>query len=95
MGELRAGFWTEEHEHIEFRYMCGEVEHSGALEEAGVPEADAIIIGPAENLPDGVVSVPHMCISIWQCFGRMLHRASESCLTGCEDSELLRSCPTA
>lgn len=45
---------NEEHEHIEFRYMCGEVEHSGALEEAGVPEADAIIIGPAENLPDGV-----------------------------------------
>ena len=36
--------------------MCGEVEHSGALEEAGVPEADAIIIGPSENLPDGVVS---------------------------------------
>ena len=50
---------NEEHEHIEFRYMCGEVEHSGALEEAGVPEADAIIIGPSENLPDGVVRVAH------------------------------------
>lgn len=40
---------------MEFRYLCGTVDHSGALEEAGVCEADAIIIGPAEDLPDNEV----------------------------------------
>ena len=53
--------------------MCGEVEHSGALEEAGVPEADAIIIGPSENLPDGVVSFATCVTSVWQYIDSMLH----------------------
>ncbi|DBB14997.1 hypothetical protein WJX82_007629 [Trebouxia sp. C0006] len=45
--------WPEDEENdVEFRYLCGNVDHSGALEEAGVCEADAIIIGPAEDLPD-------------------------------------------
>lgn len=49
--------WPEEQEDapVEFRYMCGDVDHSGALIEAGVTEADAIIIGPAEDLPDNEV----------------------------------------
>lgn len=37
--------------------MCGDVDHSGALIEAGVTEADAIIIGPAEDLPDNEVAL--------------------------------------
>ena len=48
--------WPEDEENgVEFRYLCGNVDHSGALEEAGVCEADAIIIGPAEDLPDNEV----------------------------------------
>ncbi len=48
--------WPEDQENgVEFRYLCGNVDHSGALEEAGVCEADAIIIGPAEDLPDNEV----------------------------------------
>lgn len=46
--------WPEDDQDnsVEFRYLCGNVDHSGALEEAGVTEADAIIIGPADDLPD-------------------------------------------
>lgn len=40
---------------MEFRYLCGNTDHSGALEEAGVLEADAIIIGPADDLSDNEV----------------------------------------
>ena len=48
--------WPEdENNGVEFHYLCGNVDHSGALEEAGVCEADAIIIGPAEDLPDNEV----------------------------------------
>ncbi len=52
----RVQNWPEdENNAVEFRYLCGNVDHSGALEEAGVCEADAIIIGPAEDLPDNEV----------------------------------------
>ena len=40
---------------VEFRYLCGNTDHSGALEEAGIIEADAIIIGPADDLSDNEV----------------------------------------
>ena len=54
--------WPDEQDGatVEFRYMCGDVDHSGALVEAGVTEADAIIIGPADDLPDNEVS--HYCV---------------------------------
>ena len=44
--------------------MCGDVDHSGALVEAGVTEADAIIIGPADDLPDNEVSLS--CCNMWK-----------------------------
>lgn len=50
---------------MEFRYLCGNPDHSGALEEAGVIEADAIIIGPADDLSDNEVRrllLYHTCI---------------------------------
>ena len=42
--------------------MCGDVDHSGALIEAGITEADAIIIGPADDLPDNEVAP---CLVSW------------------------------
>lgn len=49
--------WPEDNDQteVEFRYLCGNTDHSGALEEAGIMEADAIIIGPADDLPDNEV----------------------------------------
>ncbi|KAL3158654.1 hypothetical protein ABBQ32_011397 [Trebouxia sp. C0010 RCD-2024] len=46
--------WPEDDDQteVEFRYLCGNTDHSGALEEAGIMDADAIIIGPADDLPD-------------------------------------------
>ena len=50
--------WPEDVDNqVTFRYLCGNVDHSGALEEAGVTDADAIIIGPADDLPDNEVSM--------------------------------------
>lgn len=45
----------DENTGVEFRYLCGNTDHSGALEEAGIIEADAIIIGPADDLSDNEV----------------------------------------
>lgn len=45
----------DEKNEVEFRYFCGNTDHSGAMEEAGVLEADAIIIGPADDLSDNEV----------------------------------------
>ena len=51
---------------VEFRYLCGNTDHSGALEEAGVLEADAIIIGPADDLSDNeVCSLNYCCQQGW------------------------------
>lgn len=49
--------WPEDDDQteVEFRYLCGNPDHSGALEEAGIMDADAIIIGPADDLPDNEV----------------------------------------
>ena len=57
MADVCMQNWPEEGDEgpVEFRYLCGSVDHTGALEEAGVTEADAIIIGPAEDLPDNEV----------------------------------------
>lgn len=60
--------WPEDDEmnSVEFRYLCGNTDHSGALEEAGVLEADAIIIGPADDLSDNeVCSLNHGCQQGW------------------------------
>lgn len=57
--------WPEDDDQteVEFRYLCGNTDHSGALEEAGIMDADAIIIGPADDLPDNEVlpAVSHIC----------------------------------
>ena len=49
--------WPEDGDQngVEFRYLCGNTDHSGALEEAGITDADAIIIGPADDLSDNEV----------------------------------------
>ena len=53
---------------VEFRYLCGNTDHSGALEEAGVLEADAIIIGPADDLSDNEVrGFALTCLVIVEC----------------------------
>lgn len=62
--------WPEDEDNaVEFRYLCGNVDHSGALEEAGVTEADAIIIGPADDLPDNEVCMQtlHAMQSVFRC----------------------------
>ena len=63
--------WPEDEDNqVTFRYLCGNVDHSGALEEAGVTDADAIIIGPADDLPDNEVSL--------HCLAGITHKAENS-----------------
>ena len=64
----------DETNEVEFRYLCGNTDHSGALEEAGIIEADAIIIVPADDLSDNEVrqslsllTLFHSCACIKTC----------------------------
>ena len=56
---------------VEFRYMCGDTDHSGALIEAGVTEADAIIIGGQDDLPDNEVRAFAFLLQLWPTMPQM------------------------
>lgn len=45
---------------VRFNFLPGYPHNTSCLEEAGVREADCIIIGPADDLSDKEASVMHM-----------------------------------